>query len=247
MRNQTNPGRDGRFWLIAAAVCLASLAAADEPPSSARSRAAIERVRPGLEEAMRARDLRFGSPVFIRIFKQSRELEVWVEKGSVFHLFRTYGICTFSGEPGPKLETGDLQSPEGFYFVTPRQLNPNSRFHLSFNLGFPNAYDRHHGRTGSALMVHGNCVSIGCYAMTDARIEEIYALVDAAIRNGQPFVRVHIFPFRMTAGEMRRNRNSRWIRFWENLREGYEIFESRRRPPNVLVRNGVYRFQVDGE
>lgn len=211
-------------------------------PSTARSRKAIARVRPSLENDLRARGLRFGAPIFLRIFKQSRELELWIEDGERFELFRTYHICTYSGKLGPKLRTGDRQSPEGFYFVTPERMNPASRFHLSFNLGYPNAYDRHHGRTGSALMVHGDCVSIGCYAMTDAAIEEIYALADAALRGGQPFFRVHVFPFRMTASNLRKHRSSRWREFWINLKEGYDRFEREGRPPGVRVREGRYVF-----
>ena len=140
-------------------------------------------------------------------------------------------------------EGASLRGPEGFYFVTPGRLNPFSKFHLSFNLGYPNAYDRAHGRTGGALMVHGDCVSIGCYAMTDAGIEEIYALADAAFREGQPFFRVHVFPFRMTDENMARHEKSRWKDFWENLKEGYDFFERSGRPPNVEVRGGRYVFE----
>lgn len=225
--------------VLACATCLA-----EPPASSVRSREAVERVRPRLAEALAEKALRPGAPIFIRIFKESKELEVWVEsEGGTFVLFRTWPICTFSGELGPKLRTGDLQSPEGFYYVTPGRMNPHSRFHLSFDLGYPNAFDLAHGRDGSALMVHGACVSIGCYAMTDSGIEEIYALADAALRDGQPFFRVHVFPFRMTAAAMQNHRSSEWYSFWENLREGYNAFESSKRPPNVIVRDGVYRFQ----
>ena len=119
-------------------------------------------------------------------------------------------------------------------------MNPASRFHLSFNLGYPNAYDRAHGRTGSALMVHGNCVSIGCFAMTDAKIEEIYALADAALRGGQRFFGVHVFPFRMTAQRMKKAENSPWYEFWCNLQEGYDYFEQWESPPNVIVRRKRY-------
>ena len=126
--------------------------------------------------------------------------------------------------------------------MTPGQLNPSSRFHLSFDLGYPNAYDRAHGRTGSALMVHGDCVSIGCYAMTDAGIEEIYALADAALRGGQTLFRMHVFPFRLTAENLLQHRYSRWYSFWENLQEGYRLFEEHGRPPDVEVRDGEYVF-----
>jgi murein L,D-transpeptidase YafK len=212
-------------------------------PSTARSRAAIQRVAPRLERDLAAKELRLGSPVFVRIFKKEHELEVWLENGERFERFRTYPICAWSGRLGPKRKTGDRQSPEGFYFVTPERMNPASRFHLSFNLGYPNAYDRHHGRTGSALMVHGNCVSIGCYAMTDRRIEEIYALADAALRAGQPYFRVHVFPFRMTPRNMERHRRSPWIDFWRNLKQGHDAFERTGRPPDVRVEEGRYVFR----
>lgn len=213
-------------------------------PSSARSEKAIARVRPALELSLRAKGLHYGDPIFVRIFKESSELELWVQTGDRFVLFKTYKVCHYSGDLGPKLRIGDNQSPEGFYFVQPRQLNPNSRFYLSFNLGYPNAYDRTHGRTGDALMVHGNCVSIGCYAMTDRSIEEIYALADAALRNGQAFFQVHVFPFRLTAEKLSRHRESRWYTFWQNLKEGYDSFEKTGRPPTVSVKNKRYVFDA---
>jgi murein L,D-transpeptidase YafK len=211
-------------------------------PSSARSEKAIARVRPALESALHAQGLRYGDPIFIRIFKESSELELWVQAGDRFALFRTYKVCYYSGDLGPKLQVGDNQSPEGFYSVWPRQLNPNSRFHLSFNLGYPNAYDRTHGRTGDALMVHGSCVSIGCYAMTDRAIEEIYAMAATALGNGQRFFQVHVFPFRLTPETLSRHKGSRWYDFWQNLREGYELFEKSGRPPNVSVKDKRYVF-----
>jgi murein L,D-transpeptidase YafK len=183
-----------------------------------------------------------GSPIFIRIFKEEHELEVWTKTAQSFELARTYEICTYSGDLGPKLREGDLQAPEGFYFVTPGQMNPNSRYHLAFNIGYPNAFDRAHGRTGGLIMVHGDCVSIGCFAMTDASIEEIYGFADASLRRGQPFFRVHVFPFRMSAANMERHEDPRWYDFWGNLKEGYDIFERDRVPPNVNVENGRYVF-----
>jgi murein L,D-transpeptidase YafK len=234
--------RDAFIATIAMLLAVSGVQGTDVP-SSARSRAAIERVRPNLEAELRAKGLEFGAAIFIRVFKASQALEVWVEQADEFVLFKTYDICTYSGDLGPKLRTGDRQSPEGFYFVPPDRLNPWSRFHLSFNLGFPNAYDRAHGRTGSYLMIHGDCVSIGCYAMTDPAIEEIYALADGALRNGQPFFRVHIFPFRMTEANLKSHRSSRWADFWRNLKKGYEWFERTRRPPDVEVENGRYVFE----
>jgi len=212
---------------------------------SARSRAAISRVQPKLERELAEKGLKFGAPVYVRIFKKERALEVWVRDGDDFRLFKTYRICTYGyGTLGPKIKQGDGQAPEGFYYVSPDRLNPASNFHLSFDLGYPNAYDRALKRTGRALMVHGSCVSIGCYAMTDDKIEEIYALADGALRNGQRFFRVHAFPFRMTEDNMKKHGGSEWYPFWTNLKEGYDYFESHGHiPPNVEVKDGRYVFE----
>lgn len=219
-------------------------------PNSARLNEVKERIIPKLRKAFEEKGLKFGSAVFIRIFKEEKELEVWIKNDKKFKLFRTYPICYFSGDLGPKLKTGDGQSPEGFYFVNSSRMNPNSRFHLSFNIGFPNKYDREHGRTGSFLMVHGNCVSIGCYAMRDKNIEEIYVIADASLGSKQPFFRIHIFPFRMTDKNMKMHTNPssalskpQWKDFWENLKEGYDYFEKHKRPPNVEVENKRYVFE----
>lgn len=212
-------------------------------PTSSRAERSIASVEKALKEEFSAQSLRYGAPIFIRIFKDPGVLEVWVESGSgAFVKFKSYDICTFSGDLGPKLKEGDNQSPEGFYFVNARRLNPWSRFHLSFNLGYPNQYDRFHGRTGSALMVHGDCISIGCYAMTDAYINEIYALTVSALESGQPFIRVHSFPFELELENLYKYSNSQWYSFWLNLKEGYDYFNKHRRPPNVEVANGKYVF-----
>jgi murein L,D-transpeptidase YafK len=195
-----------------------------------------------LAEKIEAIGGRVGDPIFIRIFKEEAELEVWMKAEGQYQLIQTYPICAFSGELGPKQKEGDRQSPEGFYYVTKNRLNPNSRFHLSFNLGYPNRYDRAHGRTGSFLMVHGDCVSIGCYAMTDSKIEEIYELVEQALAEGQKIIRVHAFPFRMTVENMQRHYGDKWYNFWENLQEGYDWFEEKKIPPNVTVKQKKYMF-----
>lgn len=213
-------------------------------PTSQRAQTAITRVTPQLEKALGEKQLALGNPVLMRIFKQENLLEVWVQNEEKFVHFKTYKICHFSGKLGPKLKEGDRQSPEGFYSVSARQLNPSSQFHLSFNLGYPNAYDRAHGRTGSALMVHGNCVSIGCYAMTDRQIEEIYTLADAALRKGQTSFQVQALPFRLTEGNLQKHQDSPWIDFWRNLKEGSDLFEQHRQPPKVSVNNKRYRFQL---
>lgn len=213
-----------------------------ELPGSADMQAVRARLAPLLQSRLRAQGLQLGNPVFIRIFKESSELELWVASapGKPYALFKTYPICAFSGDLGPKLKEGDRQSPEGFYLVGRSQLNPRSNYHLSFNLGFPNAFDRHHGRTGSFLMVHGNCVSIGCYAMTNAGIEEIYLLVEAALEAGNSTVPVHVFPFRMTEANLKRHEASRWISFWTSLRSGHDAFEKTRVPPRITVESGAY-------
>ncbi len=213
-------------------------------PSSSRSKGATLRVKPQLEKDFANKNIQFGASIYIRIFKEEKELEMWVKKNNSFTLFRIYKVCTYGfGSLGPKVKQGDGQAPEGFYYVKPDQLNPVSTFHLSFNLGYPNKYDRIHQRTGGALMVHGSCVSIGCYAMTDQKIEEIYAIADAALRNGQSFFRAHIFPFRMTSENMQRHRNSKWYAFWQNLKEGHDYFEKHGNiPPNVEVENRRYIF-----
>jgi len=211
-------------------------------PSSSRSRAAITRVQPQLDADLKAMGLEFGDPIFIRIFKEESELEIWVQGSERFELFRTWPICTWSGELGPKLIEGDGQSPEGFYYVQSSRMNPSSTFHLSFNLGYPNAFDRSHERTGSYLMVHGNCVSIGCYAMTDAGIEEIWALADGALGGGQNYFRVHVFPFRMGSEKLETHIDSEWHAFWLNLKQGYDLFESTGWPPDTTVSNQSYVF-----
>lgn len=217
---------------------------AQKVPSSARSLEVRQRVAPLLVRDLAATGMSYGAPVFMRIFKEERELELWVEKGGKFERFRTYRIAAMSGSLGPKLKEGDGQAPEGFYAVRPAQMNPSSSYHLSFNLGYPNAYDRAHGRDGSSLMVHGSWVSVGCYAMTDSKIEEIFTLADAALRKGQPFFRVHCFPFRMTDENMTSHADSEWIDFWKNLKQGYDAFEKTRKVPNVVVKGKVYQVEA---
>ena len=190
------------------------------------------------------------SQLFIRIIKTTPQqdkgvLEMWKRgEDDKFNLDQSFEICTWSGYLGPKLKEGDGQSPEGFYFIKPSSLNPNSNYHLSFNLGFPNAFDRAHGRTGSFLMVHGDCVSIGCYAMTDGGIEEIYADVEAAFAGGQPFIRVHIFPFEMTDENLEAQRENPNHAFWMNLKTGWDWFETSRVPPNVTASDKTYQFSA---
>jgi murein L,D-transpeptidase YafK len=196
-----------------------------------------------LDERLAARGVSLGAPIFIRVFKLESELELWVQKDGRFVRFATYPICLWSGRLGPKLKEGDRQAPEGFYTVSAEQLNPNSRWHRSFNLGYPNAFDRSHGRTGSFLMVHGGCQSVGCFAMTDPAVDEIWRIVTAALENGQVRFPVHAFPFRMTDRNLRLRRGQEWSGFWSDLKEGFDLFERTKLPPAVSVCKGRYAFE----
>jgi murein L,D-transpeptidase YafK len=229
-----------RYGFALVGLCCGILAGS--PPHAAgasRSARAAERVTPALTKDLRRLDRKIGDPLFIRIFKAEAKLEVWLGGGAKYSLFRTYPICTYSGELGPKLATGDNQAPEGFYTVGASQLNPNSSYHLSFNLGYPNSFDRANGRTGDFLMVHGDCVSIGCYAMGDAAIEEIYTLLSAALSNGQTKVPVHVFPFDFAKTDQKWS-DSKWAPFWRDLRLGYRAFVKTKQPPLVSVSEKRY-------
>ena len=200
-----------------------------------------------LSEALVLIAAKVGDPVFIRIFKAESLLEVWIRSGAEYQHLKDYFICAYSGTLGPKLQEGDRQAPEGFYKVKKYQLNPNSKYHLSFNLGFPNQYDREHNRTGSFLMVHGSCVSDGCYAMTDEKIEEIYMLVERALKRGQKYVQVHAYPFRMTEENMTLYTESKLYDFWVNLKEGYDYFEAEHLPPHIKDEDGLYMINESSE
>jgi murein L,D-transpeptidase YafK len=192
------------------------------------------------DDRLKAQGLARGAPVFLRIFKLESELEIWMEKDGRYQKFATYPICLWSGRLGPKLAEGDRQAPEGFYAVTKDELNPNSRWHRSFSLGFPNEFDRAQGRTGSFIMVHGGCQSIGCFAMTNNVVDEIWRLVTAALDQGQPAFNVQVFPFRMTEKNLAARKADKWSGFWEDLKKGYDSFERTKLPPLVSVCNGRY-------
>jgi murein L,D-transpeptidase YafK len=185
------------------------------------------------------------SPILIRTFKEESELEVWkVDKSGRFVLLRTYPICRWSGDLGPKIEEGDRQAPEGFYTVTPALMNPASHYHLAINTGFPNTYDRANGRSGASVMIHGDCASVGCYAMTDEQITEIYSLAREAFFGGQRSLQIQAYPFRMTPLNMARHRNSPHLAFWKVLKEGYDHFEVTQKEPKVAVCDKHYVFDA---
>lgn len=182
-------------------------------------------------------------PILIRSFKKESELEIWKRKANgQYALLKTYPMCRWSGQLGPKLREGDRMAPEGFYAIGPAQMNPNSSYYVSFNMGYPNAYDRAHGRTGAHLMVHGACSSAGCYSMTDDQIGEIYALVREAQNGGQKAVQMQAFPFRMTPENLAKHRLDPNIAFWKNLKEGSDYFEVAADEPQVSVVAGRYAF-----
>lgn len=192
-------------------------------------------------ERLKNLDLSLGTPVVLRIFKEESELELWMLKGERYVKFATYPVCHWSGSLGPKLAEGDKQSPEGFYTITRRQLHRSGRWPRSLNLGFPNPYDRELLRTGSYLLIHGGCSSVGCYAMTNAVISEVFGIVEKALRAGQQHVPVHVFPFRMTQANLQRHKDSEWIVFWRNLKPAFDSFERTQLPPQISVCKGAYQ------
>ncbi|MCB9994724.1 MAG: murein L,D-transpeptidase [Hyphomicrobiaceae bacterium] len=188
------------------------------------------------------------SGMVVRIFKDEKVLEVWKEKrDGTYGLFRSYDICAYSGEYGPKIAEGDRQAPEGFYTITPGLMNPNSNYYLAFNTGFPNKFDRAHGRTGANLMVHGACSSRGCYSMTDENIAEIYALARESLAGGNHSFQVQAFPFRMTGENLAQFHDSDNLAFWRNIKVGYDHFEVTHRPPEWDVCGGEYVFDARAE
>lgn len=204
---------------------------------------AEKKLPPSLVQSMRAKGMTTTAPIMLRIFKEEGVLEVWKQKDTGRYAMATsYDICKWSGKLGPKFTEGDRQAPEGFYDIKPWQMNPKSSYHLAFNMGYPNNFDRAHGRTGSNLMVHGACSSAGCYSMSDEQVEQIYAFARDAFRGGQEAFQVQAFPFRMTAENMARYQQDPNYQFWTMLKEGYDHFEITKVPPKVDVCGRRYVF-----
>ena len=223
-------------------VCLAIAGCTDDTLSSVSNK--VEHPLPTkVVQRMKAYDMTERSPIMMRIFKEESALEVWKAKANGrYEKIAEYEICKWSGELGPKYAEGDRQAPEGFYTVAPHQMNPNSSYYLSFNLGYPNRFDRAHGRTGTNLMVHGACSSAGCYSMTDEQVLEIYAFAREAFKGGQEAFQVQALPFRMTAENMARHRDNPNYEFWKMLKVGYDHFELTKTPPKVDVCDKQYVF-----
>jgi murein L,D-transpeptidase YafK len=200
-------------------------------------------VRTSTLSRMESLNMDRAAPILIRIYKEESTLEVWKQdRTGKFALLNTYPICKFSGRLGPKIVEGDHQAPEGFYDIAPDQMNPNSSEFLAFNTGYPNAFDRSLGRTGNFLMVHGGCRSVGCYAMTDYAMEEIYGLLDEAFKAGQQKIQLEAFPFRMTAENLASHAGDPNMPFWEMLKTGNDAFFAAGRPPMVAVCDQRYVF-----
>ncbi len=234
-------------FALAASLALALSACQDDGFSRSSTRH-LAPIPPATMALMSTKGMSKNDPILIRSYKKESEMEVW-KRGSNgrYALLKTYPICRWSGQLGPKVKEGDRQAPEGFYTVTPAQLNPNSAYYLSFDTGFPNAYDRQFGRSGSALMVHGSCSSRGCFAMTDESIAEIYALARESLSGGQRGFQFQSYPFRMTAKNMARHRLDPNITFWKNLKEGSDYFEVTKDEPKVAVADRRYVFNMTDE
>jgi murein L,D-transpeptidase YafK len=226
---------------IAAAIALAGCNTDGNSPSARSTKPLSAAMVAEIEQKNMSKE----SPILVRIFKQEAELEVWKEdRTGRYALLKTYPICRWSGDLGPKIKEGDRQAPEGFYTITPGQMNPNSSYYLAFNMGYPNAYDRAWNRTGSQLMVHGDCSSRGCYAMTDEQISEIYALGRESFFGGQRAFQIQAYPFHMTPTNMAKHRNSPHMAFWKMIKRGYDHFEVTHLEPKVDVCEKRYVFDA---
>jgi murein L,D-transpeptidase YafK len=241
-----------RTALFRAFVLLAALAGAltpvrsfgDDGNGNQLPEKATRELSPELLSLLRQRKMTKTSPIIMRVFKEEAELEVWKEDTSGhFQLLKIYPVCRWSGDLGPKLYEGDRQTPEGFYTITPNLMNPNSNFHLAINIGFPNAFDKANNRDGSFLMIHGDCSSSGCYAMTDEQISEIYSLArDSLI--GRPSFQIQAYPFRMTPANLARHRTNPHMAFWKVLKIGNDHFEAAHLEPKVDVCARHYVFDA---
>jgi murein L,D-transpeptidase YafK len=235
-----------RKFASAAAAFTLLAACSDTNPSRMRAAAPIPAK---LVAEMKAKGMTRSSPMLVRVYKQESELEIWKQtSGGRYALLKSYPICRWSGQLGPKKNEGDRQVPEGFYAVSAGQMNPNSKFYLAFDVGYPNAYDRSLGRSGGDIMVHGSCSSRGCFAMTDQEIAEIYAVARESLSGGQPAFQVQSYPFRMTAENLVRHRKNPNYGFWRNLKDGADSFEVTKQPVQVAACGSRYVFNgIGGE
>ena len=233
----------GLFRLAAMVIGAALLAGCDENIGTTSNYRAYSPIPEGTLASIDAKGSTKNAPVLIRAFKKEAEMEIWKQRSDGRYVYlKTFPMCRWSGQLGPKVREGDRQVPEGFYTITPGSMNPNSAYYLSFNVGYPNAYDRAWGHTGGSIMVHGICSSAGCFSMTDQQIEEIYAIMREAFAGGQHAVQMQSFPFRMTAENMAKHRLDPNIGFWRELKKGSDTFEVTKMQTPVGVCNKHYVF-----
>ncbi|MGZ5895021.1 MAG: L,D-transpeptidase family protein [Xanthobacteraceae bacterium] len=239
--------RVSRFSIAAVVIAAAiALGGCDTDSVNQLSGRALAPLSQDMQAEIAKKDMPMSSPILVRIFKEEAELEVWKQDNTgKFALLKAYPICRWSGDLGPKVKEGDRQAPEGFYQITPGLMNPNSNYYLAFNLGFPNTYDKANDRTGAFLMVHGDCSSRGCYAMTDEQITEIFALGRESFQGGQKSFQVQAYPFHMTPLNMAKHRNSPHMAFWRMIKQGYDHFEVTRQEPRVDVCDKHYVFDAE--
>jgi murein L,D-transpeptidase YafK len=231
--------------LVALTACVAAIALAACQTDTPLARA-LQPLSPQMLALLQQKHMPIDSPILIRLFKEESEVEVWKQDtGGRFALLKTYPICRWSGELGPKTREGDRQAPEGFYTVRPGQMNPNSHHYLSFDIGYPNAYDRAYGRTGGDIMMHGGCSSAGCYAITDEQIAEIYALARESFYGNQRSFQVQAYPFRMTPLNLVKHLDNPNMPFWRMLKEGNDHFEVTHLEPKVDVCEKRYVFDAE--
>ena len=206
---------------------------------------AMKELSPQMVTLLEQKNMPRESPVLVRIFKEESELEIWKQDTTGhFQILKVYPICRWSGDLGPKVHEGDRQAPEGFYTITPDLMQPNSNYYLAINTGFPNAYDRANDRHGAFLMIHGDCSSRGCYAMTDEQIGEIYSLARESFLGGQKSFQIQAYPFRMTPANLARHRTNPNMAFWRMIKEGNDHFEVSHLEPRVEVCNRHYVFDA---
>src|SRR5436853_5716684 len=239
-----------RATILRALVLTAAFAAAVMPitclgeNSNPLPSKATKELSPELLSLLRQKSMPKNSPILVRIFKEEAELEVWKQDTTGrFQILKTYPICRWSGDLGPKLQEGDRQAPEGFYTITPELMNPNSNLYLAINTGFPNSFDKANNRDGTFLMIHGDCSSSGCYAMTDEQMGEIYSLARDSLL-GRPSFQIQSYPFRLTPANMARHRNNPNLAFWKMLKVGNDHFEATHLEPKVDVCNRLYVFDA---
>src|SRR5271154_410829 len=206
---------------------------------------AMKELSPEMLTLLNQKNMPKESPILVRIFKEESELEVWKQDTTArYELVKVYPICRWSGGLGPKVKEGDRQAPEGFYPITPGLMNPNSNYYLAINTGFPNAFDKANNYSGAFLMIHGDCSSRGCYAMTDEQIGEIYSLARESFLGGQKEFQIQAYPFRLTAVNLARHRNNPNMPFWKMLKEGSDHFEVTHLEPKVDVCDKHYVFDA---